>query len=75
MAISATITVYDREPEKLSEIFQPEISKKDRSGFSISKEKDCLKFIIGAEDSVALRATLNIITKLLTAYEKAREAV
>jgi tRNA threonylcarbamoyladenosine modification (KEOPS) complex Pcc1 subunit len=75
MGISATITVYDKEPEKLSKVFQPEISKKDRSGFSIVQEKDCLRFIVDAKDSVALRATLNIITKLLTVYEKAKGAV
>lgn len=70
MRISASITVYDKEPEKLLMAFQPEISKKDRSGFDIVQEKGSLKFIVEAKDSTALRATLNTITKLLTVYEK-----
>ena len=70
MKILASISVYDENPENLLKVFHPEISKKDRSGFDIIKEKDQIKFLIDAKDSVALRATLNMITKLLTVYEK-----
>ena len=75
MGISAYIIVKDKDPEKLFRIFKPEISKKDRSGFGLHIEKDCLRFVVDAEDSVALRATLNSITKLLTVYEKVKGAV
>ena len=75
MKILANIIVHDKNPEDLYKIFQPEISEKDRSGFGIIKEKDCLKFEVKAEDSVALRATLNSITKLLTVYEKVKGVV
>jgi tRNA threonylcarbamoyladenosine modification (KEOPS) complex Pcc1 subunit len=75
MDILASITVKDKDSEKLFQIFQPEISKKDRSGFDLKKEKDGLRFMIEAKDSVALRATLNSITKLLTVYEKVKGAV
>lgn len=75
MKISANLSVNDKNPENLYRIFQPEISKKDRSGFNVIKDKDCVRFEVEAEDSVALRATLNSITKLLTVYEKAKGAV
>lgn len=75
MKILASIIVHDKNPEKILKVFQPEISKKDRSGFRIIKEKKCLKFLVEAKDSVALRATLNSITKLLTVFEKAKGAV
>lgn len=70
MKILANITVYDKNPDKILKVFQPEISKGKRSGFEIVKEKDNIEFLIESKDSVALRATLNSITKLLTVYEK-----
>ena len=59
--------------EKICKCFEPEITEKNRANFSIKKEKDHVLFEINAEDSVALRATLNSITKLLTTYEKISE--
>jgi tRNA threonylcarbamoyladenosine modification (KEOPS) complex Pcc1 subunit len=44
--------------------------KTDRSNYTIKKYKDYVEFDIKAKDSIALRATLNSITKLLTVYEK-----
>jgi len=38
-----------------------------------SKHKEYVLFEISAKDSVALRATLNSITKLFTVYEKIEE--
>lgn len=55
--------------EKIIECFEPELSKKDRSSFDIKKQKDHVLIEVEASDSVALRATLNAITKLLTVYE------
>ena len=75
MKIFVNLSVSDKNPESIYKIFQPEISKKDRSGFSIVKEKDCIRFEVEAEDSIALRATLNSITKLLTVYEKVKGVV
>lgn len=53
-------------------IFEPEILdfKNERSSYIIQEDKNCIKFIIQAKDSVSLRATLNAITKLLTVYER-----
>lgn len=59
--------------EKLYECFEPELGGKGRARFSLKKGKGYVLFEIKAEDSVALRATLNSITKLLTVYEKIKE--
>lgn len=50
----------------------PEVkeAKRDRSEFNIHKIKEGVKIKVSAADSVALRATLNNITKLLEVYEK-----
>jgi tRNA threonylcarbamoyladenosine modification (KEOPS) complex Pcc1 subunit len=68
MRYHAEITVNN--DKKLLKCFETEQGKEDRSKFEIKEEAKKLKFIIEAEDSVALRATLNSITKLLTVYEK-----
>jgi len=70
MRIQAEITVFEKSPEKLLKVFEPEVSKKDRSGFDVKAGQDKVSFVVDATDSVALRATLNSITKLLTVYEK-----
>ncbi len=59
-------------PEIIYDCFQTEQKEQDRSRFKIKKEKDGVLFLVEANDSVALRATLNSITKLLTVYEKIR---
>ena len=69
MKLRAEIKVYGN-PEKLYECFEPELVDKKRSKFKIIKKQDCILFDIEADDSVALRATLNGITKLITVYEK-----
>ena len=56
----------------LFECFQPEILKGDRATVDLKKKKDHLLFEIKAKDSVALRALINSITKLLTIHEKMR---
>jgi tRNA threonylcarbamoyladenosine modification (KEOPS) complex Pcc1 subunit len=55
--------------DKIVQVFEPELEKKNRAGFELKKQKDHVLFEIEAEDSVALRATLNSITKLFTVYE------
>ena len=69
MKYETEIKVYG-DVEKIAKVFKPEINKKDRAEFKIKKQKDHVLFEISAKDSVALRATLNSITKLLTVYEK-----
>jgi tRNA threonylcarbamoyladenosine modification (KEOPS) complex Pcc1 subunit len=69
MKCIAILKVYG-DINKIYESFQTEINERDRSKLNIKKEKDHVLFEVNAEDPVALRATLNMITKLLTIYEK-----
>ena len=69
MKLTAEIRVYG-DPEELYKCFEPELSDKKRANFRIIKKEDHVLFEVEAEDSTALRATLNGITKLITVYEK-----
>ena len=57
----------------LYDCFKPEILKGDRADVELKKTKEGLLFEIKAKDSVALRAMLNSISKLLTVYEKMKK--
>ena len=69
MKLIATIKAFG-DAKELKACFEPELADKKRSNFKIIKKGDHLLFEIEADDSVALRATMNGITKLLTVYEK-----
>ncbi|MBW2977363.1 hypothetical protein KY331_00815 [Candidatus Woesearchaeota archaeon] len=69
MKLKAEIKAFG-DPEVIYECFQSEQKEQDRSRFKIKKEKEGVLFLVDADDSIALRATLNSITKLLTVYEK-----
>ncbi|MFT4305213.1 MAG: KEOPS complex subunit Pcc1 [Candidatus Woesearchaeota archaeon] len=56
--------------EKLNELFKSFKEDNDRIKLKILKKSNNLVFDIKANDSVALRAILNSITKLFTVYEK-----
>jgi len=72
MKYITSLKVYG-DVDKIYESFQTEVNEKDRSKLNIKKEKDYVLFEVEAKDSIALRATLNMITKLLTVYEKVEE--
>ena len=57
-------------PKILYDCFKPEILKGDRASVELKKKKKYLLFNIKAKDSIALRAMLNSISKLLAVYEK-----
>ena len=61
--------IVEGDSTKIKKCFEVEQFKKDRSEFEIEEKGDKAVFKIKAKDSVALRATLNSITKLLTVYE------
>jgi tRNA threonylcarbamoyladenosine modification (KEOPS) complex Pcc1 subunit len=71
MKLTAEIKAYGN-PKELAACFKPELADKKRSNFKITEKKDHLLFEIEAKDSVALRATMNGITKLITVYEKVK---
>ncbi|MBW2982102.1 hypothetical protein KY343_04435 [Candidatus Woesearchaeota archaeon] len=56
--------------KKLFECFQPEILKGDRAAVDLKQKDKYLLLKIKAKDSIALRAMMNSISKLLTVYEK-----
>ena len=57
----------------IHDILKPEIQDRNRTKEKISKRGKETIVNIESEDSVALRATLNSITKLCTVYEKMKE--
>ena len=69
MKVKAEI-IAEGDTEKLYKIFKPEEGKQKRAEYQIKKGDGCLIFEVEAEDSTAMRAILNSITKLLTIYEK-----
>ena len=70
MKLKSTIEINDKDPKKLIECFKPEMTDDKRSNFKLKEKENSVLFEIESKDSVALRATLNSITKLLTVYEK-----
>lgn len=69
MKIKARIEV-EGDAEKIYKAFKPELIKKERSEYTIKKFKNRVVFDITAKDPVALRATMNAITQMLTVYQK-----
>ena len=70
MKCSATV-VAEGDSDKIIRCFAPEETKFDRSSFTIEKVDGGVRFNIESNDAVALRATLNTISQLLTVYEGA----
>jgi tRNA threonylcarbamoyladenosine modification (KEOPS) complex Pcc1 subunit len=70
MRYSAVIKIKDE--EGLKDLFLDFEGETDRSSVKISEESGYIVFSVTAKDSVALRATLNSITKIFTAYENMR---
>jgi len=55
--------------EELSTLFAHEMTARDRSSIKMVPESKGMCFEIQAKDAVALRATMNSITKLLSLWE------
>jgi tRNA threonylcarbamoyladenosine modification (KEOPS) complex Pcc1 subunit len=72
MKFCSSITFKTKNIDKLHKIFKVEETESinNRASWTLSKSNDELIFNVQAKDSVALRAVLNSITKLLTVYEK-----
>lgn len=72
MEYSADILVKG-DAEQIFNCMQPELKSYERSSFTIKKTEEGVLFSIIAKDPVALRATFNSISQLLTVYEKTKE--
>ena len=73
MKLSSTITIKDVDIPLFTKCFKPELNslQSQRSLVEFETKEDQVIFKIQAKDSVALRATANSITKLITVFEKA----
>ncbi|NQU98000.1 hypothetical protein HQ533_00895 [Candidatus Woesearchaeota archaeon] len=73
MKYSAKISV-EGDAKNISKLFEPETKEflNKRAFYKLQKKGNKLEFKITAEDSTALRAILNSITKNLTVYEKVK---
>jgi len=76
MKLSAEIIVKEdiNNVHKLFEAEEKAFVNK-RACYELKKNKGSLIFKISAEDSTALKAVLNSITKILTVYEKTKEVI
>jgi len=76
MKLSAEIIVKE-DIHNIQKLFEAEEKTfaNQRAGYELVKTKQGLVFKINAEDSTALKAVLNSITKLLTVYEKTKQVV
>ncbi|MBN2053080.1 hypothetical protein JW756_06255 [Candidatus Woesearchaeota archaeon] len=76
MKLSSEIIVKE-DIHNIQKLFEPEekIFDNQRASYELKKNKDELVFKISAEDSTALKAVLNSITKLLSVYEKTKSVV
>lgn len=74
MKLKADIVV-NNDVDLIYKCFKPEMNKWQRAEVKIKKNNDNLYFNIQAKDAVALRATLNSITGLLSVYEKTNKLV
>lgn len=74
MKLNAEIIVED-DVDLLYKTFKPDIKPWKRSKVKLKKTKNSLIFDIESNDAVALRATLNSITALLTVYEKTNKLI
>ena len=74
MKLEAKIIITEN-VDAIAKLFAPEKKhfNRKRSTVTIKKNKNTLTFVIKATDSVALRATTNGITKLLTTFEQAEK--
>ena len=73
MKYEAVIKVKD-DAEVVYKAFMSEQGDFGRSSWTVEKKDDGVEFRVRAQDSVALRATLNSITKLLTVNEKVNKS-
>ena len=73
MKYSATITADIPADDILQVIKAEQDSSYSRASWTVKEEGGRISFDVTAQDSVALRAMLTSITKILTIYEKIKK--
>jgi tRNA threonylcarbamoyladenosine modification (KEOPS) complex Pcc1 subunit len=76
MKVSAEI-VLDGDASNIEKLFSAEEKafQNKRACYKIRKEKNKTIFKVSAEDSTALRAVLNSITKMISVYETSKSVI
>jgi len=77
MNYQVVLKAYGNDAKLAKACIAPEraVKDSDRASFSMTASDKCLKFEVCAKDPVALRATLNSITKMLTVFDKTKKIV
>lgn len=77
MKIESTIKYVSAQPEKIVHVFALEDKKfsNNRAKYMVKNLDGNVHFHVEAKDSVAFRAVMNNISKILTIYEKTYELI
>lgn len=69
---AASITAWTEHADHLLQLLKVEEreGENDRASFHVEKKQDSIIIAVNADDSVALRATMVSLTKVLTIHEK-----
>jgi tRNA threonylcarbamoyladenosine modification (KEOPS) complex Pcc1 subunit len=69
------LKAFPDDASKLFEVAKAESGKGDRSELSIAKKGKNVIFNISAADHIALKASMNTVSKILSIYEKTKSLV
>jgi tRNA threonylcarbamoyladenosine modification (KEOPS) complex Pcc1 subunit len=78
MKYSLVLKVDTEKANELFEVAAVEAGKKDRSGIEVERADGPQKgviFKVSSKDATSMRASLNIVIKILQIFEKTRELV
>ena len=75
MRYNLVLTFNTNDPERLYETIKCEAGEKDRSTIKIEKEKKKIIFNISANDSIALKSSMNLVLKIATIHEKTENMI
>lgn len=75
MKYNLVLTIDTKNPDKFFQIVKSEEGRKDRSEIKVRKAEQKVIFNISAGDPVAMKASVNLILKILTIYEKTENLV
>ena len=75
MKYSLELAASAEEPERLARVAGLEAGKGERAELAIEKRGKSVVFRIDARDHIALRASMNTVSKILSIYEKTKAIV
>jgi hypothetical protein len=75
MKYEVVLNISTKDPDEFYKVAAIEAGVKDRSGIYIEKGNKEVIFKISSADSTALKASLNLVQKIITIYEKTEALV